>query len=213
MLSSRADGFSLPELLVSIAILGLLAAGSWVTLTRAKYRDDLYNASRVLSSDLRSAQASALNSTNVKFCNTGVPLDIVCEASIVGCATPCSPQTPATVGIQLVTGNASYDLYAQNDVSGGDLRGRIPADRISTRNFSDSGAPNVTIQGFTATPMAALVSPMNVAFQRQNGNMRINVCPACTAANELTITLVHAITGKTALVKMNSITGRIHTEL
>ncbi len=68
---------------------------------------------------------------------------------------------------------------------------------------------------------ATSVGSATVAFERQNGNMRIDGCgtpalaPACPGGGEpitLDITLTHAKLGKSVVVRLNRLTEKISIE-
>ena len=218
MRSRRSPGFSLVELLVSVAILGILASTSWVSLSRLYEQNQLYTAARALASDLRSAQAEAFNSVNVSFCdNPGSPKN-VCTlngvANTAQCVVPktCSNLTPAAVGVQLTAGATTYNFYAKYDVSSGDSCSRGATEQIVTRSFTNEGAPHVRVLSFSSTTAGAVVNPENVAFLRQNGTMQINACAGHTPGADLTVTLQNTVTARTLTVTLNAVTGRISTQ-
>jgi prepilin-type N-terminal cleavage/methylation domain-containing protein len=212
MLLRRSPGFSIIELLISIAILGVLSTGGYLTLQGARNADELQTAVRVLANDLRSMQSMALSTTNVRICDLAIGGTGVCVTTTAGCnGGTCTPRPPAAVGVRLTTGSGSYTLYGKTDGTS-DLRYASAREVIEVRDLAGSGAQNVRVQSFTTVPGAAAANPMNIAFLRQSGSMKINQCGTCTAATELVVALRHTVTGQLARVRLNVVTGRISSD-
>jgi prepilin-type N-terminal cleavage/methylation domain-containing protein len=213
----RSPGFSIIELLISVAILGIISGGGYVTLTNARYQDELYTATRIVMNDIASAQSRALSSTNVRICDLTAGGSDVCEAAATGCVGSgpgqCAPKPPAAVGVQFTMGSGAYTVYAKTDATAADLRFVSAREAIETRSLADIGAQNVVIADYDTVPVAAETAQMNVAFLRQNGTMRINQCATCVPATEMTIHLRHAQSGRGTTVHVNAVTGRISSSL
>ncbi|MFA4954724.1 MAG: hypothetical protein WC641_05420 [Patescibacteria group bacterium] len=204
---SKRPGFSFGEALISISILGLIAVIAIFDLRATRMKDELRTAERLVASDLRSAQARALSAQNLKFCPTAVGEWISCEQSTTDCAGACDPYPPAAIGLRLTEDSASYVFFAKRDLT--DNLRMENGEAFLTREFARNGAPNVKVSsvvGVAALPNA------DVAFQRQNGSMRINACPTCLEEQNLTITLKHSVSDETKTVSLNSLTGRISVE-
>ncbi len=211
MRSADYSGFTLSEVMISIAIVGIISVAAFYSLRQGRMNDELNTAVRVVASDLRNVQSRALTAQNVKFCeDTSTPTakNIVCENSTALCQTPvvCTAVPPAGVGVHLTKAGSGYDFYAKYDPGTTDWREVDPGEVFFTRSLATAGASNVKISKLGTADMSAL----DVAFQRQNGNMLIDACPAgCTNLTTITITLQHKVSLKTASVSLNTITGRI----
>lgn len=199
-------GFSLTEVLVSMAIMGILAAVTWVDLTRSAQMDQLNTALRVLAGDLRSIQSRALSVENIKSCLNASGKELVCEQSRVGCVGACAAIPPSAFGINIRSNSSTYDLFAEVEPSTADYLQTSSAEVFLTRDLAKSGATNVIISALS------LASPSNVAFQRQNGTMVINGCnisTGCLSPIALTITLKQTKINVTKTILLNAYTGRI----
>ncbi len=208
-------GFSLIEVMVSIAILGLLSVIVVLDLNAGKRREELQAGVRVLAADIRALQTRALTAQNIKSCKN-VTKNIVCETSASKCSTPgsCTPIPPYGVGLHLTTGGATYTFFADVDSSKNDWKETLGEDEaFFTRNLALSGASNITILELTA-PGTVTKSEVHIAFERQNGRMHINPCvagPACEVPS-FTIKLRHDKNGETKNVTVNAATGRVSIE-
>jgi type II secretory pathway pseudopilin PulG len=207
----RQKGFSYGEALVSIAILGLIAVAATYSLRTGRMRDELNTAKRVLAGDLRSLQSRALSAQNLMWCADVLGQMVICEDSTAACVVPasCAAAAPAGVGMRLATDQTSYEFFGKYDPNTSDWRKSGAHEVFLTRDLLKSGAQNVKI---TALQGSAAFEQIDVAFQRQNGDMRINACPACSEQTALTITLTHQLSGKTATVSLNAYTGKISIE-
>ncbi len=204
MRSNKAQAFSYTEFLISVAILAIISMMSVYSLNSSRSQEELKTAQRVVAADLRTLQAKALNAENVKFCTNSSGAKIVCETSTTGCTDSCTAVPPAGVGGHFVRNAATYDFYAKYDPSTTDWRKSAATEVFQTRDLAKSGAANVLIAGFSVGVTA------DIAFERQNGGMKINVCPSgCTNDSVLTITLRHTKTGATKTVTLYTLTGRI----
>lgn len=205
----KARGFTINEVLISVFILGLIAAASVVNLRASRQRDELNSAIRVVAADLRSLQARALTGQNTSVCNDGGGVPIVCEQTTSGCAVPasCAPLPPYGVGAYFIRGQAKYDLFAEVAPTKNDWKRTDATEVFQTREFSKAGAPYVVIDDLVTT---ASLASVNVAFQRQNGTMGIEACYApCVAPVALTIRLRHTLSNQTRDVSLSAYTGRI----
>ncbi|MBI5655152.1 type II secretion system protein [Candidatus Uhrbacteria bacterium] len=210
MRSSKAQGFTFTEAMISVAILGIIATAAGYSLRTSQYRDQLRSAGRVVAADLRSLQARAIAGSNIKFC-TIAGQKAVCENSSAACTDACTAVAPAGVGMRLNKNATAYDLFAKYDPNTTDWRESNAGEIFMTRDLVRSGALNVTISNLQGMVM---FNTVDVAFQRQNGNMLIDVCPVgCTNQNFMNITLTHSkLPTQPLTVSMNKLTGRISIE-
>jgi hypothetical protein len=85
---------------------------------------------------------------------------------------------------------------------------RAPETVFFRRELERSGAPRVTVSSVFGD--AVDLASADVAFGRQNGAMHVNECAACAPPpNVVTVTVRHALTGKTKAVVLNRLTGRV----
>jgi len=211
MRTSKASGFTLGEALISVAILGIIAVASFFSLRTSRMNDELRYGIRVVEGDLRSLQVRALNAQNLKFCTDTSSNIIVCEDSAATCSSACTAVPPAGVGMHLAKDATSYVLFAKYDPNTSDWRQNGAGEVFLTRVLAASGAQNVKISALQSG--VTTYNSIDIAFQRQNGSMRIDAClVGCTNANTLIITLQHTQSNNTAVITLNTITGRISIE-
>ena len=204
------SGFTLPELMISVLIVGLIATAASVDLRASQYNDELRTATRVLAADLRSLQSQALTGRNVAMCNDAGGFLVLCETSTALCAagSACTMAPPSALGLTLGVGSSTYAFFADVDPakSGGTLSDAT--EMLTTRDFALLGSPRVVIHGLR---IPASVGTASVAFSRQNGTMGLSGCfaPSCTAPSLLIIELRHSKTGTINTIEVDAVTGRI----
>ena len=197
--------------MVSIVILGLISTAAIIDLGTTRQKDQLDTAVRLVAADLRSLQDRALTGQNILSCPQGSS-SVVCELDRSSCDDPanCTEHPPSAVGFHAMKGTTStrYDLFADVDPAKADGK-EDPTEIFLTRDLAQNGAPNVVISDLVAS--AGSVPSVDVAFQRQNGEMGINGCfePACTSSVTLRILLRQVQSNEVREVDLNSITGRI----
>ncbi len=209
---NRLPGFTLIELMVSIAIMGIIAVVTMNDLRSSQRKDQLNNAARIVAADLRTFQAQALTGQNVKSCLSGTSV-IVCEQSANSCSNgsiSCIAQPPSAVGLHFKTAVTEYDEFA--DVASSDWQENLPNELLQIRSLPLLGAQNVVIQELIAGSVT--VTDADVAFKRQTGNMGINGCYDCGSSGpyNLTIRLKQTQTNETKDVVLDAVTGRISIE-
>ncbi len=211
----------MPELLVSIAIIILIALVVIGDLGRTKYAEELQSSARVLTGTLRNLQTRAQAASAIKTC-VGASVQEVCEVSEARCAGACDEEIPPfTVGLYLAQNATSVPMFAEADVTQNNRRLDV-SESLGTLGFLEGyqGAGFVTIASLTTNQGS--VTSTTVTFERQSGVMRIDGCdtpppyaPACGGGGEpvsLTIVLRHARTNVTRTIRLNAITGKISLE-
>lgn len=189
---------------MSVAVLAIISTISVYSLNTSRSKEEIRTAQRVLAADLRSLQARALNAQNILFCTTSTGKKMVCEADTALCADACTQVPPAGVGAYLTEGATTYLFYAKYDPATTNWKWAGNSETFLVRDLAKSGASNVEISGFSVGTTA------HIAFQRQNGGMKINACPTtCTNDSTLTISLRHVKTGDVKTVTVYTLTGRI----
>ena len=207
--------------MTSIVILVIITTSVSINISKVKMREELDASARQIASTLRNLQAQALAARMIKTCRpSGVT--IVCELGASPCgASACGMSiVPMAVGMTVVRGASSFQTFADVDVTLEDRRQDASGrETISRTDFATSraGTAAVTVTGLMAD--ADALAGASIAFERQNGNMRIEACggsppltPACGAGGEpmtLAITLTHARLGKSVVVSMNRLTGKV----
>jgi general secretion pathway protein H len=141
-LASR--GFSLIEVLVALAILGLVAAGAAVALSAAAERERFRTAAREIAGALRSARQSAL----AKHAETTFTLDVERKSYLVDCAADRKLDAPKDSVLTLTTASTerredakgSIRFFPDGSSTGGavtitfrDRRERIAVDWLTGR--------------------------------------------------------------------------------
>ena len=211
-MATKVAGFSLAELMVSVAIIALMTTFVVTSLGSSQQQQYLTTAARVVAGDLRSLQASALTAQNIPTCidkNSGK--NITCALSTGNCATPiaCVLQPPQAVGVAFKLGQPTYAFFAELN-SPPDYADAGASEEYLVHNLA-VGSPNVVVGALTTTALVPSGSEVDVSFQRQNGQAQILVCNAgtCTPATTLTITLKQTKTNAVTNIYFNPVTGRV----
>lgn len=211
---SKRPGFSIYELMISVAILMLISTAAVVNLRATRMKDELNTAVRLVSADLRALQSRALSGSNINSCTDSDGKLGVCEMDASFCAgssSACTPKPPYAVGAFLERNANNYRMFADVEPTKNDWKYTDTSETFDIRYLERNGAPNVTISDLLIG--GSSVNQINVAFQRQNGSMGIEGCYApCASPTSLTITLKHKISSETKNIYLNSYTGRISTD-
>lgn len=212
---SKRHGFTLVELMISIAILTMISITTVFSLRRTREKDELNTAVRLLTSDIKNVESRALSARNVLTCTVAGGGSRVCEtenASPSPCVGTCTAAPPPHFGMSFTGAQESYSLFA--DVGTADWRFDGPDEVLLTRSLNPLGGGKVTVSS-VRTELGGLPSAV-FGVGRQNGMMRIEACgdaglPACapTEPKILQITLRHMTSGDTAVVEINALTGRV----
>ena len=210
-MATKVAGFSLTELMVSVAIIAIMTTFVVTSLGSAQQQQYLTTASRVVAGDLRSLQASALTAQNIPTCLNGSNKSIACALTKASCAVPssCTPQPPQAVGVAFKLNQPTYAFFAELN-SPPDYADAGASEEYLVHNLA-VGSPNVVVGALTTTTPVPSGSEVDVSFQRQNGQAQILVCNAgaCTPAATLTITLKQTKTNATTDINFNPVTGRV----
>ena len=211
--SKTARGFTLIEMLVSIAIIAIMTTIVIQNLGTAQQGQQLITAARVIAGDIRSQQASALTAQNIPTCSNGSK-NITCALSVISCVPvgSCKPFPPYAVGLAFKSGVAQtrYALFADVDSSSRDYLDTGAGEEYLMHDLAGAGAPNVVVSSFTLTPtVTPTPTEVDVAFDRQSGQAHIT-CPGagCVGTTLLTINLKQTQSGATSAVDFNPLTGR-----
>ncbi|MBE7525580.1 hypothetical protein HS096_04320 [candidate division WWE3 bacterium] len=217
-------GFTLAELMVSIAILIIISLAVAGDITRTRFQEELNSSARLLLGTLRDTQAQALAVKGVKTCLEDGGTRRVCETGTAGCAAGTCPDitAPYAVGVTLNVSATGVSVFADVDAAFNDrrelanTRELVRADAFLTGN---TGSRYVTVNALRSGPVN--FSSATVTFERQNGRMRINACddppgaPSCAGSPEpttLEIDLIHSRTNQIKTIRLNAITGKISLE-
>jgi Tfp pilus assembly protein FimT len=214
----KSDGFTLAELLVSVGVLMIISVSVIGDITRTRYQEELNSTARSLVASLRDVQSMALSASSIKICTPSAGVTAVCEFKQTQCAGAACSSTvsPSVFGITLQNGANQFSTFA--DVNG-TANYREDATGKETMQTIPFAKANPSVAFVTVTALATdlgSVASSTVTFDRQRGSMRINPClvaPCSPAeATTLSITLTHARTGKTKVVYLNAVTGKVEIQ-
>jgi Tfp pilus assembly protein FimT len=219
-MSGFAKGFTVAELVICCVILILISTSVIGDIARTRWQEELNSSARTLVSNLRSMQSRALSASSVAICIPTAGVTAVCEANASKCGVSTCDQTtsPTVYGVTIESTKGEYSTFV--DVNGTlnyreDLSGY---ERIATVPFSQSNpaSPVVSITELLADDDVVGSVSSTITFNRQSGSMRINACLSepCDVeeAQQLSITLTHARSGKTKTIYLNAVTGRIEIQ-
>jgi prepilin-type N-terminal cleavage/methylation domain-containing protein len=215
-------GFTLVELMVSIAILAIISVTVTTDIAKTGQQEELFSSARIMVATLRGLQSRALSATSVLTCNNGT-INLVCDVDDTICGVEsCSTKlVPFAVGATLQTSESMVTKFAEVDVALEDRREdasgceSLGEQRLAERK---SGSDAVTISSLRADSVS--ISVATVTFDRQDAAMRINACgtpsgaPPCGATEPTTleITLTHSKLGRSETIRLNALTGKIAIE-
>jgi prepilin-type N-terminal cleavage/methylation domain-containing protein len=210
---SESKGFTLVELMVSIAVIGLITLAVIGDIARTRQQTELLSTATTVQAELRNMQADALAARSIKTCaysGNNVPCEYdgaECRVLSQSCSVAISP---SDFGMTFVLNATNTTEFA--DTFTADFAETKPYERFKVLKFinNTAGSNNVIISSIIAG--GSSVGSSIVAFQRQNGGMRINGCatpPCASEVTTMTVTLKHLQTNKTRDITFNAVTGRI----
>ena len=208
----RKPGFTLAEMLVSVAVIGLLAVVVVVGMGQGKQTEELRGAARQLAADIRSMQARALAAGDVKACPTAAGILTVCEDTTAVCANPadCVARVPSSFGVNASSTDVSYTMFAEVESSTADYHLNKANEALIGRQLLQGTGQNVIIQKVLTGKPTPLVSRSagDVSFTRQNGTTRL-YDGSGTEPDILVFRLWHKTSSSTMDVEVNRVTGRV----
>lgn len=197
-------GFTLVELLVSIAIIALITTAATANFRAGRRGDELLTAGRLVAATLRRAQTDALAGRTTMFCRGGANDLRLCPSGLPASCPggTCVRELPLGYGVRFTTLAAG----AGKSVSFADLDGdRMldPGEEIRTNAISP--IPGVVVS--VVAPSAAGV--LDVVFAPPKPTTYFN---GAAAAGIAAITVLHGQTGATRVVRVNGITGQVNAD-
>lgn len=206
------NGFTLVEVMVSVAVIGLLAVIMITSLNSTRQTEELKASARQLAADIRSMQARALAAGDVKACPNGAALLSVCEDSTASCANPadCVGHVPSAFGINVSSSDAGYTLFAEVEPSTADFHLNRPIEVLLSRPLLQGTSQNVIIKNVLTGKPAPLLPKKagDVSFMRQSGNTRLNDGSGLEP-DIMVFRLWHKVSSSTVDVEVNRVTGRV----
>lgn len=210
---SKVSGFTVAELLISVAILTLISVTTVVSLRKNREQDELITAARVLSTDIRNLQGEALAGHNIFSCSAPGGGKQICNPQAASsCVSDCTAGPPAHVGMSLMTQQDSYAMFA--DISSENWRYDGANELLSTHSVNPLGNGRVLISALN-TDVGSMTS-LSFSVERQSGKMRIQACgdvglPACTPTEPQTLHIVlrHVVTGAEKVIELDARSGRV----
>lgn len=205
-------GFTLVEMLVSVAVIGLLAVIVVVGMGSGKRTEELRGAARQLAGDIRSMQARALAAGDVKACPNTLGVLTICDDSTALCVDPadCVARIPSSFGINASSTDTSYTLFAEVEPSTVDYHLTKPNEVLLNRQLLQGTGQNVIIKSVLTGKPAPLVPKTggDVSFTRQNGTTRL-YDGSGVEPDIMIFRLWHKMSSSTMDVEVNRITGRV----
>lgn len=187
----KAPGFTLVELLISIAIFLLITAMVLVSFRSGQYRDELAGAAQVIQASLREMQTATFSGSAILCSSTLQPVEPVGGYG-VHFQPGAQPIAFADCGDPGNSYAATYRYKAASDPLIKTVQ--LPnSSRTNLTALSPSDAGGLDIM-FSKTAEAPVV----------NGNQNYS-------GSNLTITLQHTVTNSLVCVEVNPITGQVFT--
>jgi len=194
----QARGFTLVELLVGIAIVGLISTVAVANFRQGQRSAELRFAAEEIVAQIRQAQTMSTAGRTTKLCQSGDKNGLAC-ISTSDCGTGlCVEQVPlggyglyftidSPTSFQLFADGTNYKLYDKGEIiTGGEI----------------SMPPNVEISAVSGD------TKLTVTFEPPKGKVFIQGMPSGTAQ----IILKHKVTQDKKTVSLNAVSGRIEIE-
>ncbi|MDD5726331.1 MAG: prepilin-type N-terminal cleavage/methylation domain-containing protein [Patescibacteria group bacterium] len=206
------NGFTLVEVMVSVAVIGLLAVIMMTSLGSTRQTEELKASARQLAADIRSMQARALAAGDVQACPNSSSLLSICEDSTAACTNPadCVAHVPSAFGVNASSSATYYTLFAEVEPSTADFHLTRPTEVLLSRPLLQGTSQNVVIKNVLTGKPAPLLSKTagDVSFMRQSGNTRLNDGSGLEP-DIMVFRLWHKVSSSTVDVEVNRVTGRV----
>lgn len=200
------------EMLVSVAVIALLAVIVVVGMGSGKQTEELRSSARQLAADIRSMQARALAAGDVKACPNTSGILTVCDDSTALCVNPpdCAARIPSTFGVNASSTDTGYTLFAEVEPSTVDYHLTKPNEALINRQLLQGTGQNVIVKSVLTGKPAPLVPRTggDVSFTRQNGTTRL-FDGTGVEPDIMVFRLWHKMSSSTMDVEINRITGRV----
>ncbi len=197
-------GFTLIEMLVSLAIFVIVTAFVTANFRAGRQSDELRIASQLAASSLRRAQSFALAGQTTTFCRGGANDLREClggtDVECVGGA--CVREVPHGYGVHFST----VDPARQRIVFFADTNGNHAYDDGEAIR-SDAVSPGTSVVVNTVNPSATGV--LDVVFDPPNPTVYFN---GGTATPIASVTVRHLATGQMKTVTVNALSGQINAD-
>lgn len=218
-------GFSLVELLVVMAIFGMLLALVIVNFRHGNKDADLRDAATALVQNIRSLQSWAASGKEINVCGTGI-VNKPCNSDVDCGGGSCDNSLIPTggYGIKLLKATNVVDYQLFIDTDGCERYTGNNEDLINGKIFLPTNVQISDVSIIDADPIEAA----ELVFQPPTGKIYLNaicsngaicsstgICPGGGTlqnyqnAKELKITLMHSETTKTQDIIVNTISGKI----
>ncbi len=201
-------GFSVAEMLASLAIVVILALATIFELNSYQKGEELRTAARQLAGDIRSVQSSAFSARNIKACPLGAG-KAICEESEAMCAPgTCVLTIPQSYGISFNLNSSNYEMFADLNPIVADYKLTDQNELLARRFISALGGQNVIVDSILVNNVPGSTRA-DITFLRQSGDVAFVTAPVAPGATVITIKLRHLTTGATQSIEINKATGRI----
>ncbi|MBD3251018.1 prepilin-type N-terminal cleavage/methylation domain-containing protein [Candidatus Uhrbacteria bacterium] len=206
-------GFTLVELLVSMTILIIITVAVTTDISISRQQEELASNVRFVRSMVRDVQSRAQSATSLNTCDNGTNI-AVCELDTANCgAGACDTQiVPNRQGLRFSTTHPDYFIHFA-EVDPLLVNAQYDGDEEVQRIFLQSTRSSV-IRVEVADLMidgSQSVDTVDITFNRQSGHMQFED-PLGVTGNLLGITLTHRETGRSEVVSLNAVTGKITIE-
>lgn len=200
---SRHSGFTLVELLVSMAIFAVITGFVMANFRAGSQGDEIRLASQIVASEVRRAQTQALAGQMTKFCREAGVDGRTCESDLDcgdGACVSDVPRGGYGLHLSVMEGeNRAVILFADTNVNYAYDAGE------QVRRVSIS--PNVFVNVTGVEPMTAQQS-LDIVFTPPKPTVRLNGSVGALAR----ITLTHRSTQAVRSVTVNALSGQVSAE-
>lgn len=208
---TRARGFTMLELMISIAIMGVMTTLVIVGFRSGQRSNELLLTARIVSSAIHQMRTSATAGTLVPICSGGPNDKAVCKSGVAP-ATACPGGVCSTASTVLNTLPQGYGVHLSTDpslantvISFADVTGNhlFAANEEITRSPISPGT-NVIVSALCVDN--ACGTTLDVVYAPPGAVMSVN---GSTSAGKATITLKDPMSGATRIITVVPATGLV----